>query len=914
MVVYNARHAMALSSGTKLGPYEIVEPLGAGGMGEVYRARDTRLERTVAVKVLPQHLSSDSERKQRFEREAKAISSLQHPHICTLFDVGSQDGVDFLVMEHLEGETLAQRLKKGALPAEQVLKIGMEVADGLDKAHRQGVVHRDLKPGNIMLTKSGAKLLDFGLAKPAGATLASGTLAEALTAPSPVNPLSPTTPLTQQGTIVGTFQYMSPEQVEGKEADARTDIFALGAVLYEMATGKRAFEGKSQLSVASAILERDPEPISRSQPLAPAALEHVVKACLAKDPEERWQSAADVRRELKWISEGGTQVGVPVPEARARRMKFRLGWAIAVVASLAAIGFALAYFLLASRPAQIIHAQLLAPEKAIFDFTGDLGGPPVLSPDGKRIVFAAHTAESPKALWVRQLDSDTAQRLDGTDGAFFPFWSADSRSIAFFADGKLKKIPAGGGPVTTLADAPNARGGAWGKGDVIVYTPDFRDALYKISAAGGLPVRVTELDPSKHTTHRWPFFLPDGKHFVYLATNHSGGSREANGIYFGSLDGKGSKLLVATEGAGQYASGYLLFQSQTTLVAQPLDPSNGTLSGEPIPVAERVQYDSGIWRSLFTVSENGLLAYQGGSARLGTELVWFDRTGKQLGRVAERERYADPRLSPDGKRLAVTVGDPQTNIWVFDLVRGTKTRLTFDNATHNQPSWSPDGSRIAFASFSGPFAGAGLGSSLHTKASNGTGQDALLLAAEQQIAHTYPEFSPDGRYLVYDRGSGPTGGAVWAVPLSGEKKPFPVVQPQSPQNNVFESRLSPDGRWLAYTSDDSGSAEIYVSPFPGGGGRWQISTNGGAVPVWRRDGKELFYWANDQMLTAVEVNPRGPEFQIGAAKPLFRLSSPGLGIPYDVSPDGQRFLVNYLPEDTSTPLTLVVNWTAALKK
>ncbi|HSA91934.1 MAG TPA: protein kinase [Terriglobales bacterium] len=905
---------MALSSGTKLGPYEIVDTLGAGGMGEVYRARDTRLDRTVAVKVLPSHLSADPERKQRFEREARAISSLQHPHICTLHDVGSQDGVDFLVMEHLEGETLAERLKKGALPTEQVLKIGMEVADALDKAHRQGVVHRDLKPGNIMLTKSGSKLLDFGLAKPAGTTLASGTLAQALTAPSPVSPLSPTTPLTQQGTIVGTFQYMSPEQVEGKEADARTDIFALGAVLYEMATGKRAFEGKSQLSVASAILERDPEPISRVQPLAPAALEHVVKTCLAKDPEDRWQSAADVRRQLKWISEGGSQVGVPVPEAHARRMKFRLGWAIAAVASLAAVGFASAYFLLASRPAQIIHSQLPAPEKAIFDFTGDLGGPPVLSPDGKRIVFAAHTAESPKALWVRQLDSDTAQHLDGTDGAYFPFWSADSRFVGFFADGKLKKIPAGGGPVTTLADAPNARGGAWGKDDVIVYTPDFREVLYKISAAGGLPVKVTEIDSVKHTTHRWPFFLPDGKHFIYLATNHSGSSREANGIYFGSLDGKGSKQLVATEGAGQYASGYLLFQSQATLVAQPFNPSSGVLSGEPMPVAERVQYDSGIWRSLFTVSENGLLAYQGGSARLGTELVWFDRTGKQVGRVAERERYADPRLSPDGKRLAVTVGDPLANIWVFDLVRGTKTRLTFDNATHNYPSWSPDGSRIAFASFVGPFAGAGLGSSLHTKASNGTGQDELLLASEQGFGSSYPEFSPDGRYLVYQRASGPTGSSVWAVPVSGEKKPFPVAQPQSPQNAVFDQRISPDGRWLAYTSNDSGADEIYVTPFPAGGGRWQITTNGGDRVAWRGDGKELYYWGNDQMLTAVEVNPQGSEFQVGATKPLFRLSAPAVGMPYDVSSDGQRFLVNYLHEDSSTPLTLVVNWTTALKK
>ena len=585
-----------------------------------------------------------------------------------------------------------------------------------------------------------------------------------------------------------------------------------------------------------------------------------------------------------------------------------------MVASLVAIAFAVAYFVVAFRPSTVIHAQLPAPEKAVFDFTGDFGGPPVLSPDGRRLVFSAHTAESPKALWVRQLDSDTAQHLDGTDGAFFPFWSADSRYIGFFAEGKLKKIAASGGPVTTLAEAGNPRGGAWGRDDVILFCPDFRGALFRIGAAGGRPVPVTQLDTTKHTTHRWPFFLPDGKHFVYLATNHSGGAREQNGIYFGSLDGKESKLLVATEGGAQYASGYLLFQSQAVLVAQPFDPARGVLSGEAVPVAEKVQYDSGVWRSLFTVSENGMLAYQAGSARLGTELMWFDRAGKQLGRVSERERYSDPRLSPDGKRLAVTAGDPLTNIWVFDLERGTKTRLTFDEATHNFPTWSPDGSRVAFASFSGPVAGAAIGGSLHAKASNGTGGDELVLAAESRIGLAYPQWSPDGRYLVYERASGPTGNAIWALPLTGDKKPFPVAQPQSPQNNIFNGRLSPDGHWLAYTSNDSGRPEIYVAPFPGGGGRWQITTNGGDAATWRRDGKELFYWANDQMLTAVAVNPQGSEFQVGAAKPLFRLSSPALGMAYDVTPNGQRFLVNYVPEDTSTPLTLVVNWPAEVKK
>jgi hypothetical protein len=757
-----------------------------------------------------------------------------------------------------------------------------------------------------MLTKSGAKLMDFGLAKltdepPPMATALSEMATQARK-------------LTTEGSIVGTFQYMAPEQLEGQEADARTDLFALGEVIHEMATGKPAFSGKTKASLIASILSSEPPPISTVQPMTPPALDRIVKRCLAKDPDERWQSAGDLAAELRWIAEGGSQMGVPAPEARARKMKFRLASVVAVVASLAVIALAIAYFVLATKPSPVIHAQLPPPEKAIFDFTGDFAGPPVLSPDGRRLVFSAHTAESPKALWMRQLDSDSSQHLDGTDGAFFPFWSADSRYIGFFADGKLKKIAASGGPVTTLADAANPRGGAWGRDDVIVFTPDFRDGLYKVGAAGGRPVPVTRLDTSKHTTHRWPFFLPDGKHFLYLATNHSGGSREANGIYFGSLDGKEAKLLVATEGGGQYASGYLLFQSQAVLLAQPFDPGQGVLSGEPVPVAERVQYDSGVWRSLFTVSQNGMLAYQSGSARLGTELVWFDRNGRQLGRVSERERYSDPRLSPDGKRLAVTAGDPLTNIWVFDLGRGTRTRLTFDEATHNYPSWSPDGTRVAFASFSGPAAGASIGSSLHAKAANGTGGDELVLTPDRSIGLSYPQWSPDGRYLLYERASGPTGTAIWAIPLAGDKKPFPVAQPQSPQNNVFNARISPDGRWLAYTSNDSGRTEIYVAPFPGGGGRWQITTNGGDSVTWRRDGKELYYWAFDQMLTAVEVSQQGSEFQVGATKPLFRLSSPALGMAYDVTPDGQRFLVNYLPEDTATPLTLVVNWTAQLKK
>ncbi len=680
-----------------------------------------------------------------------------------------------------------------------------------------------------------------------------------------------------------------------------------------MATGKPAFSGRTKASLIASILSSEPPPISTLQPMTPPALDRVVKRCLAKDPDDRWQSASDLAAELRWVAEGGSQMGVPVPEGRARRMRFRLGWGVAASASAVAIAFAIAYFLAVSKPATVIHAQIPQPEKVVFDFTGDLGGPTMLSPDGRRLVFAAHTPESTRALWVRPLDSDTAQSLEGTDGAFFPFWSEDSRSLGFFADAKLKKIAASGGPVTTLADASNARVGAWGRDDVIIFSPDFREALYRIPASGGHPTQVTTLDATKHTTHRWPFFLPDGKHFLYLATNHSGGSRETNGIYFGSLDGKESKLVVPTEGNAQYASGYLLFQSQAALVDQPFDPSSGRLSGEPVPVADKVQYDSGVWRSLFTTSENGMLAYQGGNAQLGTELTWLDRTGKLLGKVGERERVVDPRLSPDGRRLAVVLGDPLTNIWVLDLERGTRTRLTFDSATHNSPSWSADGSRVAFASRIGS-SGPGTGGSIHAIASNGTGTDELLLTPEPSVNFSYPQWSPDGRYLIYERNAGPTGGSIWAV-AQGEKKPFPVAQPQSPQGNVSSARLSPDGHWFAYTSTDSGRTEVYVAPFPGGGGRWQISTQGGDSATWRRDGKELYFLAIDNFsIAAVEVGAKGAEFHAGTPHALFRVNVPAIGLPYDVSPDGQCFLVNNPPLEASTPISLVVNWTAEVKK
>ncbi len=915
---------MSLASGSRLGPYEILGALGAGGMGEVYRARDTRLDRTVAIKVLSSALTSNADVKARFEREARAISQLQHPHICTLHDVGrteiaggspaSTQEIDYLVMEFLEGETLAERLRKGALPLEQVLKIGIEIADALDKAHRAGIVHRDLKPGNIMLTKSGAKLLDFGLAKPLSAIAAASGSASApllsaavtLTSPSPAH-----SPLTSAGMIVGTIQYMSPEQIEGKDADARSDIFAFGAVLYEMATGKRAFEGKSQLTVASAILEKDPEPISKVHPLLPAELDRVAATCLAKNPDDRFASAHDLKLELGWVA-AAPRLAAPA-ESAAPRSRFPLALQLAAAALLLAVGFLANYALRGNPQPQVIHAVIPTTEKMVLEATGDFAGPVVISPDGTRIAYVAHGQDSPKAIWVRSLDADTPQRLEGTEGAAFPFWSPDSRYLAFFANERLNKIPASGGPIITLAPAPQPRGGSWGRDNIIVYAPDFQGALSRVSAQGGPAVPVTRLDTSKHTTHRWPWFLPDGKHFLYLATNHNGGGHEQNGIYFASLDGQTNSLILPSDSAAQYASGYLLFHAQSALMAQPFDPGSGRLTGEPAVIASHVRYDGGVWRTVASASETGVLAFQAGSAAAGTRLYWYDRAGKLLGQLGNQTAYQDPRISPDGRRVAVSVGDPNSDIWVYDLQRNVSTRLTFDaNGNFVAPAWSPDGKRIAYGS---GFAGSGkAGTPIYVRASDGSGET-ITLGGESGVGANYPAWSPDGATIYYQRLFGPVGWSVYAVPVNGSAKPHVVLAPPSPQANIQFYRISPDGRWVAYQSNESGRAEVYVAPLAGGGGKWQLSNGGGNWVAWRRDSREIFFLGPDLKICSVAFDGQGAQPVIGAPQPLFTIdNSVLLGSLFDVSPDGQRILLNAVPPEAPSPIELVVNWPAELKK
>ncbi len=892
---------MALSSGTKLGPYEIQSPLGAGGMGEVYRALDTRLDRTVAIKVLASHLSSSPELKQRMEREARAISSLNHPHICHLYDIGSQDGTDYLVMEFLEGETLAERLRKGAMPLNEIFKIGIAVAESLAVAHRQGIVHRDLKPGNIMLTQGGAKLMDFGLAKPLGlqTTGAGSGSAPSFTAAATLSGPSPLSPLTSAGSIIGTIQYMSPEQIEGKEADARSDIFAFGAVLYEMVTGKRPFGGKSQISLASSILENDPEPVSAIKPNAPPAFEHVVTTCLQKNPEERYQAAHDIKLELQWIAADRSAPAVAALPPSPAHARERLGWAAAVVAAIVLGAVAGMFLYHPAQTARAIRTVINPPEKTTLNLAGDGAGPPVLSPDGTSIAFAATSADGKTGLWVRPMNSLEAHALSDTDSAILPFWSPDSRSLGFFADSKLKTIDLNGGSTQVICDAQLGRGGAWGPGGVILFSPAPQAPLMRVSASGGTPTPITKLDAAQHTSHRWPFFLPDGKHFLYLALHHDPSKLANNAIYYASLDGNENRPILRSQSSAVYAGGFLLFARGDQLMAQPFDPAKGTLSGEPRSVAKGVMNDITTWHMDASASSDGLLVFgSGGSGDL--QLVWMERGGKQISTIADKiTNLQFARLSPQGDRVALQIDAGVNDIWVLDLARGVRTRLTFGPIANMLPVWSPDGKWITYSSNrTGHF-------DLYRKPSDGSGAEELLLTDEQQIIAD--DWSRDGKYLIYTRPTPEGHGEVWVLPLEGERKPSLVVARGS------QGQLSPNGHWLAYGSSESGALEVYVVAFGGGQGKWQVSARGGTQPRWSNDGKELYYMDPTYNLFAVPVKDAGGALQFGAAQTLISgWSAPQVF--YDVTPDGKKILLDRVSQQVSQSVTVVTNFAAELQK
>lgn len=895
--VYTPPSPMALTPGIRLGPYEVVSPAGEGGMGEVYRARDTRLGRDVAIKVLPEHLSGSSELKARFEREARAISSLQHPHICVLHDIGRDEAsdTDFLVMEYLEGETLAERLKKGPLPTEQALEIGIEITDALERAHRSGLVHRDLKPANIMLTKGGAKLLDFGLAKPIALGGAAGSGATPLFSAARTA-TSPASPITSLGTTVGTFQYMSPEQVEGREADARSDLFAVGAVLYEMVTGRRAFEGKSQLSVASAILEKDPEPISALQPMAPPALDQIVRGCLAKDPDDRLQTAHDLRLQLRWLVEGGSRVGVSALVGTRRRRRERLSWGLVAVSWVivaVAVALALASMRGAEEATRLVRAELLPPEGVSYAPVNP--GAMAVSPDGSRLLFIATRQGAQSQLWVRDLASGVTLALAGTDNAIFPFWSPDGRQIGFFAEGRLKKIPAGGGPVQILADAHDGRGGSWSPQGYIVFTPDIFAPLLKVREGGSTPEPVTDLGGADNVSHRNPHFLPDGRRFLF--TNR-GATRAEGALYVGSLDGMEPRLVLERASNVAYGAGHLLFIRHGNLVAQPFDSRRVRTLGDPVALAQDIDYWGPRDLGNFSATGGSALAYRTATVE-SSQLAWAQPGSASTEPFSEPGRYGTVRVSPDGRRAAVTriESGGLMDVWLADLERQGLGRLTFESASQSTAAFSPDGQRIAIAQ------NGSLGGGIAVYSTTGApGVETLVEGTEWILCY---DWSSDGRFIIAGLQLAETGLNIYYLDLEAERELVPLVVGLGNQQHA---RLSPNGRWLAYQSNESGRTEVYVRDFPATARTIQVTSGGGSEPSWSTDGQRLYYASGGQLKAVDVLDPQG--MALGEVRDV--LLPPDL-LGRDFLPGEARALVlRRAGEGRPAPVQLVVNWTRAL--
>jgi Tol biopolymer transport system component/predicted Ser/Thr protein kinase len=874
---------MPLNPGHRLGPYEILEPLGAGGMGEVYRAKDTRLDRSVAIKILPGHLSANPELRQRFDREARAISSLTHPHICALYDVGHEDGTDFLVMEYLEG-----------MPLEEVLRIGREIAEALAAAHRSGVVHRDLKPGNVILTRSGAKLLDFGLAKTGAEAVASDS---SLTMKAESS--QPRTPLTAEGMILGTFQYMAPEQLEGKEADPRTDIFALGAVLYEMATGKRAFQGKSQASLIASILKDQPAPISTVQAMTPPALDRVVRVCLEKDPDARWQTAHDVALQLKWIAEGGSAAGVPRPLTHRRRTRERGAWIAAAVFGVVAVA-------LGAR--ELFREPPPEPPTIRFQIPVAEGlatvGTPKISPDGRYLAMNATDTTGTPRIWIQPLDALTAHPLEGTRGAKRPFWSPDSRSLAFFAGSQLERVDVAGGAVRVLLDGVNGSDGTWSPEGVILFDGSSGDSIRSVPATGGQARPATRIDRAVgQNGHAWPHFLPDGKHFLFQA--HYGASL-SDSLLVGELGSFETRTLGPANSLMDYSDpGYVLWVDNNALLARRFDPGSLRFEGDAFPVTTRLSIGT-VGLANFSVSRNGILVYRSGGTDLRT-LSWVDRSGHELSTVGPPGAYGQPAVGPGGTRIVVDgteSGSPTADLWLLDASRGTTSRFTYGEGQQGAGVWSPDGSRIAYGSY-GPD-----GWNVLSKDARGSTEPVPVWSDSLFIFPT--DWSSDGKTLIVQRQCPGTGWDIWTCPLEGDGGPVPVVATRFIE---AQGRLSPDGKWIAYVSSETGHPEIYVRSYPGTGGKWQISTGGGLEPFWRGDGEELYYLSMDRELMAVSIDTDSG-FHAGRPVSLFRAPVPANIVTrnrYVPSADGQRFLMVEAARSDFQPTTVVVNWTAEVE-
>jgi Tol biopolymer transport system component len=784
---------MPILPGRRLGPYEILCAIGAGGMGEVYKARDTRLDRTVAIKVLPTHLADRADLPERFEREAKTIASLNHPHICVLHDIGQQDDVDYLVMEYLEGETLAQRLQKGSLPLEQVLQYAIEISDALDKAHRKGITHRDLKPSNIMITKSGTKLLDFGLAK---------LKQEAGPANVPLSDL-PTgnDQLTAQGAIVGTLQYMAPEQLEGNEVDSRTDIFAFGAVVYEMATSGKAFEGKTSASVVAKILEVDPPSMASLQPMTPPALDRVVKKCLAKEPERRWQAASDVCDEMKWIAAGSEQIAAPTIKTVGRAHWLRL-WALVAGVALLVLAAIAGLSISGRKPAPSAPVSRSVFSLPAGDQLAALNQPAVaFSPDGNFLVYVA-IHSSVQQLYLRSMNSFEAKPIPGTEAASAPFFSPDGQWVGFYVEGALKKVAITGGAAVTIAEVGGATTGsaAWGTNDMIVFQNTTIGSLLSVPAAGGVPQRLSTMNAKKgEVTSRWPEFLPGAKAVLYAGAESTSDFGNSNLAVY-TLNTRALQPLIASGTRPRYApTGHLIFGQGGTLMAAPFDGQHIAVAGAPIPIVEGVMQFGSSGVAQYSLSDNGSLAYiSGGNQASQRALVWVNREGGEQPLALRTGEFGNPRISPDGRRVVL---NDQGQVWIFDLARETLTRLTFETSGNLNPSWTIDGKLIVFQ--------AGSPSNLFRQAADGSGKPGRLRTSEYRDAPS--SWSPDGQVLAFSETSPATGMDIWTLRPS-DQKAQPFLQTRF---NEGAPRFSPDGRWLAYVSDESGRWEIYVQLIQG---------------------------------------------------------------------------------------------------
>jgi serine/threonine protein kinase len=908
---------VTLAPGTTLGPYEVVALIGAGGMGEVYRARDRRLDRSVAIKVLASEIAGDPDLRARFEREARAVAALDHPHICSIYDVGEANGTHFLVMPHLEGQTLAARLAKGPLPVDQALKIAIEIADALDTTHRRGITHRDLKPANIMLTKAGAKLLDFGLAKlkaPAGPITMSGMTRLVTSAPAPG---------TATGTILGTVPYLAPEQVEGKEADALSDIWALGAIIYEMIVGTRPFHGDTPASVIGSILKDVPLQLSTRIATVPPALDHLVDGCLAKEPDRRWQSAADVARELEWIARTSRD-SIAHAKPAGRRWFAVGGWlAAALVLFTAFLVLLRSWSRESSVVAEPITFRIYPPPGLAFE--GSSASVPVpqlaVSPDGRHVAYIATRPSERPSLWLRTLSDPEARQLPDTENADIPFWSPDSRTIAFAAQGVLKKrdITSTAPSEVIATGSVDMRGGAWSESGTIVYIPTGNVGAYQTNAAGGAGQQVVLNGAAgPYRTVRWPYFLPGGERFLFHVRHADTAQR---GIYVGGLDSAPPRRIIDSDFGARYALGHALYLTGQTLLAQPFDLPTLQPTGPPTMVAQPVAgATTGL--SAFSVSTSGVLAFSAGLVP-DTELRWIDRAGRWGATLARADDYPDFRLSPDNTRLAFSRTAKQSqapDVWVLELQRGTEQRLTNQPLTDSSPQWSPDGAQIMYRSNR---AGANLELFILPQSGAGTEPERIWSSDEQSRAHGdvpanvfSTQWSPNGKYIIYHVATNTTGYDLWALRLEDRQ---PIVVSRG-RHNEAQGELSPNNNWIAFASDESGRYEIYVQSFPdpNAAPKTTVSVGGGTQARWSEDGRELFFLRSDGTLMSVPVRTNRPTLTLGAATPLFRTTLPttmnAYRMDYVPANDGQRFVMKALVEGAPPSITIVLNWQALLKK